>query len=347
MSVGAEIARAFGRLLESRLDVETLRAAEAGVFPDALLQETLELGLADALVPESRGGFGLRWRDLAPLFRAAGAAALPVPIGEHMLARLLIAEAGAAFPDGLLVLPARPGPPLTASSAGVSGALAAVPWAGAASHIVAEGVQDGAARTLLLTRADLAGCETPSLSREPYQTLTLEGVTPAAVGPGQAGRLLHLGAALRSLQIAGALEKALEMCVDYAQTRRQFGRPIGKFQAVQQMLAELSNEVAAVNAVTDATVAALDRGRADAATAVAKARASAAADKASALAHEVFAAIGVTEELGLHHLTRRLWQWRDDFGDETYWADRLGRDLLASRDRDLWSDIVGAFDASG
>ncbi|MCR9220998.1 MAG: acyl-CoA dehydrogenase family protein [Alphaproteobacteria bacterium] len=346
MSVGDEIARAFGRLIETRLDVETLRAAEAGAFPDALFRETLELGLADALVPESRGGFGLRWRDLAPLFRAAGAAALPVPIGEHMLARMLIAEAGAPAPDGLIALPARPGAPLTVSRAGVSGALAAVPWGGAASHLVAEGVRDGTAQTLLLARADVVGRPTPSLSREPYETLTLEAVAPAAAGPGEAGRLLHLGAALRSLQIAGALEKVLALCVDYAQTRRQFGRPIGKFQAVQQMLAELSNEAAAVNAVTDAAVAALDRGRADAATAVAKARASAAADKASALAHEVFAAIGVTEELGLHHLTRRLWQWRDDFGDEAYWADRLGRDLLASPDRDLWARVVGAFDAS-
>jgi acyl-CoA dehydrogenase len=68
------------------------------------------------------------------------------------------------------------------------------------------------------------------------------------------------GAFLRVAQTAGALDAALAMSIDYSNTRQQFGRPLSKFQAVQQNLAMLAVEAAAVNVAGAAAAAALDKG---------------------------------------------------------------------------------------
>jgi alkylation response protein AidB-like acyl-CoA dehydrogenase len=117
----------------------------------------------------------------------------------------------------------------------------------------------------------------------------------------------------------------------------QFGRAIGKFQAIQQQLALLAEQVAAAGVAASSAVAAVAAGG-DLlfAAAVAKSRAGEAAGKATDIAHQVHGAIGFTHEHRLHQLTRRLWSWRDEFGSESRWWIELGR-LAASRGGDgLW-----------
>jgi acyl-CoA dehydrogenase len=64
------------------------------------------------------------------------------------------------------------------------------------------------------------------------------------------------------------------------------------------------------------------------------------------VAHQVFAAIGITEDHMLHHFTRRLWSWRDEAGSEARWAAEIGRAALARGGENLWADLT-ARDVTG
>src|SRR5258706_14926789 len=150
-----------------------------------------------------------------------------------------------------------------------------------------------------------------------------------------------MGAVARSLQIAGALESMLEVSVRYSGERVAFEKKISKFQAVQHNLAKLAGETSAALAAASSAADALSNSTSfdDAIfleAASAKIRCSEAAEKGAAIAHQVFGAIGFTQEHILHRYTLRALAWRDDFGSESYWAVELGK-LVASRGADeLW-----------
>lgn len=114
------------------------------------------------------------------------------------------------------------------------------------------------------------------------------------------------------------MTRCFEMSLQYGNDRTQFGRSIGKFQAVQHQLAVMAEHVAAARI---ATAAAFRAGLAQPAllpAAIAKARASEAAALAANTAHAVHGAIGVTEEYDLQLYTRRLHGWLAH-GSEAYW----------------------------
>jgi len=155
-------------------------------------------------------------------------------------------------------------------------------------------------------------------------------------------QLEALGATLRAAQMAGAMRRVLALCVDYANIRNQFGRPIAKFQAIQHMIALIASETAAAEAAAGLALRAADASAFDVAPGAAKVRAAMAASKVAALAHAVHGAIGVTDEYALHYLTRRLWQWRDEFGSERTWSERLGQAAVAAGATGLWDLVVTA-----
>ena len=129
--------------------------------------------------------------------------------------------------------------------------------------------------------------------------------------------------------------------VQYAGERQQFGRPLGRFQAIQMELAEMAGEVTAVAALVDAAVQATERGESLVpAAAAAKVRAGAAVEVVARLAHQVHGAIGFTQDHKLHHLTRRLWSWRDEAGSELAWSRVLGAGVLADGPDGLWPALT-------
>jgi acyl-CoA dehydrogenase len=160
---------------------------------------------------------------------------------------------------------------------------------------------------------------------------------PADV-PADAIRLL--GAMARAAQMAGALESCLVQSVRYATERKQFGRPIGSFQAIQQNLAVLAGHVAAAGIAAESAFRAAERGDARFEIAVAKVRVGEAAGVGAGIAHQTHGAIGFTYEHSLHFATRRLWSWRAEFGSESAWARELGRAVAARGADALWSDLT-------
>ena len=333
------------RLFADAVAPEVANAVEAGTHPAALWRLVEEAGFTAALEPDS----GVSLAEAVAVLRAAGGHAAPIPLAEAMLARRVLAEAGVAPPSGPLTI----GIPnaddeMTLRGEGdrhvLEGTLARVPFARDCVAIV---TLAHAAQGMVLVCAPMSEAivdKGRNLAGEPRDDVGFErAVVPRdAVAAAPAGLdadwLLHLAALLRCAQIVGALERALEMSVDYANERKQFGRPIGKFQAVQHQLAALGGELAVSAAALDMAAQAVATGaeRADLAVAAAKARASEAAGVAAQIAHRVHGAIGFTQEYGLQLLTRRLLSWRDEYGSEAHWNTQLGGAVLAPNAGPLW-----------
>jgi len=139
-----------------------------------------------------------------------------------------------------------------------------------------------------------------------------------------------LCAAAAAAQMAGAMEKVLELALDYANTRKQFGREIGKFQAVQHQIAVAAEETMAARMAAQLACAGPPLKVATVAAGVAKARAGQAARLVGPIGHAVLGAIGISQEHELHHFTRALQQLRLRHGGETWWMRRTGEAALAS-----------------
>ena len=138
------------------------------------------------------------------------------------------------------------------------------------------------------------------------------------------------GAAITAAQLAGAMERVLHLTVAFANERVQFGKSIGKFQAIQHQLAVMAEHVTAAHMAAEIGCAGDGPLPDPLRAALAKARTSEAAVIAANTAHAVHGAIGITAELDLQLYTRRLHEGRADFGGETHWNRILGRALLAS-----------------
>jgi hypothetical protein len=141
-------------------------------------------------------------------------------------------------------------------------------------------------------------------------------------------------------QMAGAMSSALELTVQYARERQQFGKALSTFQAIQQQLAVFAEEVAATNMAAASACRARDRGPAHFEIAAAKLRANIAVGTVTSVAHQVHGAMGFTKEYKLQRLTKALWQWRSDYGNDRYWSEELGR-IVAKQGADaFWAALV-------
>ena len=329
------------RLFADLATPKVVTAAEAGTWPEELWTAVTEAGFLDALGGEGSGALD-SLGDAVDVLRAAGRHAVPLPIAETMLARWLAGRAGLAPPDGPLAL-AVDGPEdrvelrRTGADWQLSGAARRVPWGRNARGVV---VSTDAA-VALVAPVSPEKPQGKNLAGEPRDDVTLDvrlearSVADAPAGAG-ASAVYRLGALFRAAQMAGALEEALQLAVTYAGDRVQFGRPIGKFQAIQQQLAIAAEQVAAAGVAVASAVAAAGAGDLAFAAASAKLRVGEAAGKVCDIVHQVHGAIGFTHEHRLHQLTRRLWSWRDEFGVESAWALELGR-LMASQGADgIW-----------
>jgi acyl-CoA dehydrogenase len=133
----------------------------------------------------------------------------------------------------------------------------------------------------------------------------------------------------------------MAVCVNDINIREQFGRPIAKFQAIQHHLAALAGEVASIACTADVVSLSLIKNKfnsngTDIAIASAKVRAGIPEAKVIQIAHQVHGAISFTDEYELHRSTRRIWSWRDEFGNKIIWSRRLGQLVTNCDAPQLW-----------
>jgi acyl-CoA dehydrogenase len=338
------------RLLHEHCTKAARSDAEAGTWPAALWGALEESGLSFAFAPEEAGGAGLPLADVLGLVHIAARHAAPVPLAETLCAGWLAAACGLPVEEGPMSLaPVRPDerPLLARAGAGwrLSGRVTRVPWGGDAVRLaVLAAAEDGASHLALVpTQLAKSISRHHNLALEPRDSLLLDLELPTAAvarAPFGPDTLRALGAAMRTAQIAGALERALDLCVTYAQQRVQFGRPIAKFQAIQHALAALAGEAAAASAAVGLAAQSFERGPDMLLIAAAKGRASEAASAGAAIAHQVHGAIGFTWEYPLNLATRRLWSWRDEFGNEAEWYPVVTQGALAEGAASVWPAIT-------
>jgi alkylation response protein AidB-like acyl-CoA dehydrogenase len=338
------------RALRDGYAIDTRNAgaySEAGYDP-AVWTQLNELGIVSALFDEAAGGFGGSGFDIMVVFEALGRALVVEPFlgalmagralakaggQDEMLAGIVSGETIAAFAldDGAT--------PVTATKSGdgwtLSGTKAVVPQAGAASVFVVVVEQDGDPLVLVVP-ADTAGVSVRS-----YNTVeggaagdvTFDGATLGAEarlggeGQGQAIVDAAVGAGLLALsaEAVGAMEFVKEATLGYLRDRKQFGVPIGKFQALQHRMATVLLEIEQAQSAVINAASAFDGDDAKA-----RARALAAAKytigRTGALVAEesiqLHGGIGMTWEYAVSHYAKRLVMIDHQLGDEDYHLQR-------------------------
>jgi acyl-CoA dehydrogenase len=339
------VAEVAARIFADLADPQTINRAKDGVWKEPLWRALADAGLPLAWVPEDLGGSGASLADGFAVLGAAGRFALAVPLAETLIAGWLLARAGLQAPAGAMtVAPARPLDRITLGKDGtLSGRALGVPFATDTQHIAV--LADGGAGAVIALVATkdcrIDNGQTPA--GDASNVVNFERVKPLRSARAPKGfdraALMLMGSTVRSVQTAGALEAILSLSVAYANERVAFERPIGKFQAVQQNLARLAGEVAAALAVSGSAADTIAQGDDDALfleAASAKIRCAEAATEGSAIAHQVFGAIGFTKEHVLHRFTTHMLAWRDDFGNESWWAAELGKHVARRGADEFW-----------
>lgn len=306
------------RIFQDQCDKPVVDAAEcgadgsSGTFPQELWNTLEQTGLTSIGV--DAGSFA----DALLVLREAGASAAPIPLAEHLIALQLLAAAKVDAPAGILTV--------------ANAAATNVRFTEVANHIVL--VADDSVS--VIENRDLDWQRSGSMAGE--TRASLDGVVIGKQVPldGAADLLLHLGARARVNMMSGAMSETLAMSVQYVSDREQFGRSLSKFQAIQHQLAIMAGEVAACQRAADSTLETenpLD-------IAIAKSRVGEGVTQVTDFAHQVHGAIGYTLEHGLNHRTRRLWQWRDEYGAERYWQLMVGKHFCANGADSLWNSVT-------
>ena len=250
-------------------------------------------------------------------------------LGEWLLARAGLGEE----PGEVTTAPGSARDSVLLEDGRVSGAAHRVPWARDAARVALL----VAGRAVVVDRSAVTIQPHVNLAGDPRDTVVLDGVL-ARSGPGvDREELLLRGALTRIALMAGALDRVYEIAVRHASERRQFGRPIASFQAVQQHLVNIAQQVALAGVAAEATA----RRAGGFEIAAGKLLANRAALSAGRSAHQVLGARGTTREHPLGQLTCRLWAWRSEYGDEHRWSTRLGAAVARAGADSVYPAITG------
>ncbi len=342
-----ELRQAARQVLDTECPVAALRAlnsatpAERQALARRRWDVLAELGAPALLVPATAGGLGLSDVDLVGIFEESGWAALPEPLLE---------TAGVAAPVLATLLPAAPAASALAAlldrraTVAVGGIDVEAAGLSSATSVSADGslhtprvVGASGADVLLLAcrdadsgwqvhavpAADCSRRSTPALdpARDlstvhwplSADTLLAYGVAADAVVQLMADRAAAGSAAI----LLGLADRMITMAADYARERRQFGKPIGSFQAVKHLLADARVELEFARPVTYRAAWSLATAQPTVShdASMAKAMAADAAIRAARVALQVHGAIGYTWECDLHFFMKRTWALSRAWGD--------------------------------
>ncbi len=316
------ILQALEKLLADHCSGADVARIEAGDPGRALWRQIEQAGFLELLRSEAQGGAGLALPELFAVLECLGRFAVPLPIAQSIVARALVGSQ-AILPTAMVTLSTR----LHRHRDGGAACLS-TPCAAVADFVLA---CDGDAMVLLAcanARREAVG-DARSLSANLHWHKP-EAVFHLPVG----GAHLHaFAAAMAAAMLSGAMQRVFDMALEHCNNRVQFGRPIGKFQAVQQQLSVMAEQVLAAAIASEAAFRCEGSAPQLLAAAIAKSRTSEAAGLVAATAHAVHGAIGMTDEYGLGILTRRLHDWRISYGAEQYWNKCVGAQVLASASR--------------
>ncbi|MBM4204436.1 MAG: hypothetical protein FJ194_09850 [Gammaproteobacteria bacterium] len=306
------------RIFADGVDKAVLDTAERGEFAQSLWDAVVATGFH--VVGSADSGTGLT--ELFALLDVAGTHAAPLPLVETLLANAWFGAADDVSSIGILD----------------GNWIVDVPWGRRARRVI--GIRPDSGECVIVEQVDVVD-QRVNLAGEPRDVVKVPGTarkSSTSNSSESAWSLLALG---RAVQTGGVLSTVLDIALQYAGERAQFGRTLSKFQAIQHSLAVQAAEVAAARRAATGAVDAAGTTRFEAEVAAAKIRAGDAATVVGEAAHQALGAIGYTHEHRLHHFTRRAWAWRDEYGNEFDWQRKLGAMIAGDGADNVWSFITG------
>ncbi len=343
--------------------VRELETSDTGHSPE-IWGKMAELGWQGLATPERSGGLGGSVVDLAVIVEEMGYAAYASPFLQTTVAGLLSAEYRApgellrGVAEGSLILSsaiaeapgswAAHGIESTAAQTGDSVVLTGekrfVEWAAAANYLLVAGRAPGSSGesgiTLMIVELAKDGIEltplaTTGLDRQ--YIVRFDGVRiPDSRIVGSAGqggpplrRLVEITTALQCAYAVGCAKRALDMTVEHARTRTQFGQPLGKFQAVQHHAADMATLTEGARLVTYEAVWRLsERLPAAKETAMAKAFTNDATRQTSWLAQQIHGGVGIMQEFDLHYYFREIKAAEQKLGRTRDFLETVAKELV-------------------
>jgi alkylation response protein AidB-like acyl-CoA dehydrogenase len=263
---------------------------ETGRVP-GLWEQLAAMGIVGMLAPESAGGLGLTMVDLVLILEETGRYAVPEPIVET-----------AAF-----------GMPLVERvDLTVAADYALVPWADTADVIITAAGRFERSQVELVAHPSFDGAR---------RLFEVRG-TPVPVPGEQEG--FERAACGIAAQQCGLADRMLQLTTDYVRERKQFGVPVGSFQAVKHHLANARVALEFARPLVYRSAVTLEAAH----VSMAKAKADEAALTTARAALQCHGAIGYTTEYDLHLYMKRSWALARTWGDARWHRDRVGRSIL-------------------
>lgn len=310
----------------------------APLWDTKLWKNLNDLGLVRLTGPESRGGSGAGWHEAAELIRAATRNGVRIPLAEHDLLACWLLEAAGLTADSKR---------RTVCVLDDTGVAFGVPWSSQADRVVVVWREASAYHVADVEASTLSISTGVNIADEPRDTVAADTSTLSGtpVADTLVDQLLLRAALVRGLQICAALDRVLELSITHTIDRTQFGRPLAKFQAVQNVVADIAAEAALARSATDAALTEAVRtdwsgSNLGFLVAVARSCAGHATSVVVRNAHQVHGAIGTTSEHRLHEFTQPALAWRSEFGSVHYWDEKLTATAVKAGGDGLWALIT-------
>lgn len=297
-----------------------------------------ELGLVRLTGSEETGGSGAGWAEAVELLRAAAWHGVQIPLAEHdLLACWLLETAGREVDDARR----------TACLLDADGSARGVPWASYSEKVVLLFSDGTGYRVADVDTASLSMTAGHNNAGEPRDDVRadLATLTGNPVHANVAEQFAQRAALVRAVQVCAVLDRILELSVAHTRERTQFGRPLAKFQAVQNLVADIAAESALARAATEGALAAALRSdwsssHLDFLVAVARSCVGHATSVVVRNAHQVHGAIGTTLEHRLHEFTMPALSWRSEYGSVAHWDQVLSDYATQAGAGKLWALVT-------
>lgn len=338
------------KIFKDKCTKELVDQAEEGIWAEDLWDSLVASGITSIGVPESIGGSGGDYVDAFHILRLAGEFAVPLPLFETLIVNWLLAEQDISALESPLTfgLDVNSKFKLQMDNDGliVNGKIENVPWARNAKKVLVLGELDNQSVLVLLPLNQASFIyKNINLAGEPRDTVVynftrIKDIETYEIEEKELmEKGMQLGGLSKAAMMCGALDKILDLSVQYVKEREQFGRPLHRLQAIQQHIAVLAGETIASLTVTNKAIDKYDKGLNYTEIENAKLKVNESAGIVTEISHQLHGAIGTTHEHQLHQFTRRLWAWRDEFGNEKYWEARLAKKVMDST-QSLWEMVT-------
>lgn len=333
------------KIFKKYVNKETVDLVENGEWAKNVWQILTDNEIFNVAISESQGGAGGDIDDLFSLYQLIGQYAVPIPFVETTLANYLLESLNLSISKHIMSYSLPQNTIQLNENDTISGFLINVPWARHVNEILLFANKNKGLHAIHISLKDAVITGHTNLAGEPRDTVTFDNVkiiqkSNQILSTNQINSIQTLDTAAKNALMVGAIKKVVQLTVQFTKEREQFGRPIHRFQLVQQHLAHLAGEQAIVSSSFENMIAALLEKRHLHEVGYTRIRLDEASKIVSTSAHQVHAAIGVTHEHSLHQYTRRLWSWREEGLTDKYWKKVIAHTLKTMKFDNLWDYLT-------